>query len=95
LTPGNRRPTIILDVIKEQAMAKMVHALIEEEYLVKGVLGGDSLPLVWHAGSGWREFPIPLSEIKKAYSVRVLSATEADRFMSSSRPRAESVARPP
>ena len=76
-------------------MAKMEHALIEEEYLVKGVLGGASLPLMWDAESGWREFPIPLSEIKKAYAVRVLSATEADRFMSSSRSRGESVARPP
>lgn len=75
-------------------MAKMVHALIEEELLVKGVLDGDSLPLVWHAESGWREFPIPLSEIAKAYAVRVLSATEADRFMSSLRLRSETIARP-
>ena len=36
-------------------MPKMVHALIEEEYLVKGVLGGASLPLMWDAESGWRE----------------------------------------
>jgi len=72
----------------------MVHALIEEELLVKGVLDGDSLPLVWHAESGWREFPIPLSEIAKAYAVRVLSATEADRFMSSLRLRSETIARP-
>lgn len=76
-------------------MPKMVHALIEEEYLVKGVLGGASLPLMWDAASGWREFPIHLSEIMKAYTVRVLSATEADRFMSSFPPSGEPVARPP
>ena len=76
-------------------MEKMVHALIEEEYLVKGVLSGDSLPLVWHAGTEWREFPIPLSEIMKAYTVRVLSATETDRLISSSRPTDESADRPP
>jgi hypothetical protein len=50
---------------------------------------------MWDAESGWREFPIPLCEIKKAYTVRVLSATEADRFMSSLRPSGEPVARPP
>jgi hypothetical protein len=76
-------------------MPKTVHALIEEEFLVKGVLGGASLPLMWDAESGWREFPIPLSEIKKAYTIRVLSATEADRFRSSPRPSGEPVARPP
>jgi hypothetical protein len=73
-------------------MPKIVHALIEEEYLVKGVLGGASLPLMWDAEKGWREFPIPLSEIVKAYTIRVLSATEAGRFMSSSRTRGEPVA---
>jgi hypothetical protein len=76
-------------------MPKMIHALIEEEYLVKGVLGSDSLPLMWDAERGWREFPIPLKEIMKAYTVRVLSATEADRFMSSVRPGAQPVARLP
>ena len=76
-------------------MPKIVHALIEEEYLVKGVLSGTSLPLMWDPEDGWREFPIPLSEIEKAYTIRVLSETEADRFMSPAESRGEPVARPP
>jgi hypothetical protein len=64
-------------------MPELVHALIEEEYLVKGVLWGPALPMVWDEESGWSEFPIPLSEITKAFTVRVLSATEAVQYMGS------------
>jgi len=64
-------------------MPELVHALIEQKYLVRGALGGASLPQVWHEANGWSEFPIPLTEIMKAYSVRFLSATEAERHMDS------------
>jgi hypothetical protein len=76
-------------------MPELVHALIEEEYLVKGVLWGPALPLVWQDESGWSEFPIPLSEIMKAFTVRVLSATEALRYMGSPGPGGLPVARFP
>ena len=66
-------------------MVRFVHALIEEEYLVKGLLGGASLPQVWHEEEGWSEFPIPLTEIMKAYTIRMLSPSEAVRHMDSSR----------
>jgi hypothetical protein len=39
------------------------------------------LPQVWHEANGWSEFPIPLAEIMKAYSVQILSATEAATHM--------------
>jgi hypothetical protein len=66
-------------------MPELVHALVEQQYLVRGVLGGASLPQVWHAANGWSEFPIPLTEIMKAYRVRFLSASEAERHMESGR----------
>jgi hypothetical protein len=64
-------------------MPEVVHALIEQEYLVRGTLGDASLPQVWHEANGWSEFPIPLTEIMKAYSVQILSATEAETHMDS------------